>query len=394
LGCASKGELGKMTKANSGAPPLGERKRVVLVGAGHAHLHVALHAAMLVSGGVEPVLVDPGDFWYSGLATGVVGGMYDGELDRIDPQPLVERRGGRFIRDRAVGLDRGKRNVRLASGACLPYDLLSLNVGSEIALDGLAAADERVWAVKPVSNLWRLRQHLERRFREAPGITLRVAVVGGGATGCEIAANVEALARRHGHSVRVTLVSGDERLLPRQARAVSRRLAALLRRRGIELALSCRAERIDPHAVVANGRVFETDLAVVATGLQPPRWLGALGLPLDEEGGLCVGPTLQSIADERVFGAGDCIRLEGHRLPKLGVFGVRQAPALLHNLQAFLNGQPLQTFEPQKRCLMILNLGCGRALALWGPFHWQGRLSLWLKDVIDRRFLAKYHAAT
>lgn len=75
------------------------------------------------------------------------------------------------------------------------------------------------------------------------------------------------------------------------------------------------------------------------------------------------------------------------------MFGVRQAPVLLHNLRAFLNDQPLQTFEPQKRCLMILNLGCGRALALWGPFHWQGRLSLWLKDVIDRRFLAKYHAA-
>ena len=103
--------------------------------------------------------------------------------------------------------------------------------------------------------------------------------------------------------------------------------------------------------------------------------------------------TLQSIADERIFAAGDCIRLEGHRLPKLGVFGVRQAPVLLHNLRAFLQGRPLQTFRPQPRCLAILNLGDGRGLALWGPLHWQGQLSLRLKDAIDRRFLARYRAA-
>jgi len=193
--------------------------------------------------------------------------------------------------------------------------------------------------------------------------------------------------------VRVTLVTGGDRLLPLQPRAASRRLAALLRRRGVDLALSRRAERVERGVVIADGRVFEADLAVVATGLRPPRWLGALGLPLDEEGGLRVDATLQSIADERIFGAGDCIRLEGRRLPKLGVYGVRQAPVLLHNLWALLQGRPLQRFRPQQRCLMILNLGDGRGLALWGPLHWQGRLSLRLKDAIDRRFLAKYRAA-
>ena len=369
------------------------RKQVVLIGAGHAHLHIALHARSLLRCNVELVLIDPGHFWYSGLATGVLGGMYESHLDRVDPQPLVERLGGCFVRDRAVGLDRATRTVRLASGACLAYDLLSINVGSEIVVDDLAASRDRVWAVKPVSNLWRLRQHLESRFREAPDVPVRIVVVGGGATGCEIAANIDALARLHKRSVRVTLITSSERLLAKQPRAAGRRLADTLRRRGIELALSCRVERLAQDGVVANGRGFGADLVVLATGLRAPRWLAEFGLPLDEEGSLRVGPTLQSIADERIFGAGDCIRLEGHQLPKLGVFGVRQAPVLLHNLQALLNGRPLQTFEPQKRCLMILNLGCGRALALWGPFHWQGRLSLWLKDVIDRRFLAKYHAA-
>jgi NADH dehydrogenase FAD-containing subunit len=77
-------------------------------------------------------------------------------------------------------------------------------------------------------------------------------------------------------------------------------------------------------------------------------------------------------------------------IPKLGVFGVRQAPVLRHNLVAGLLGRQLQSYRPQKRWLMILNLGDGSALAVYGQFHWRGRLSFRVKDWIDRRFLAQY----
>ena len=106
--------------------------------------------------------------------------------------------------------------------------------------------------------------------------------------------------------------------------------------------------------------------------------------------GLRVRATLQSVANERVFAAGDCASLEGHRLPKLGVFGVRQGPVALHNLGALLQGAELRPYRPQRRYLMILNLGCGRALAIYGRAHWLGRLSFCVKDRIDRRFLRRY----
>ncbi|HKH27194.1 MAG TPA: hypothetical protein VKA61_02540, partial [Sphingomicrobium sp.] len=74
-------------------------KRVVLVGAGHAHLYTLKHARAVTERGYECVLIAPGDFWYSGLATGMLGGHYPPSLDRIDVGALATRGGGRFVND-------------------------------------------------------------------------------------------------------------------------------------------------------------------------------------------------------------------------------------------------------------------------------------------------------
>lgn len=365
-------------------------KQIVLIGAGHAHLHVAAHAAELARAGGRLVLVEPGNFWYSGLATGMLAGQYDAHTDQVDPASLVARGGGELIRDRLARVDVARRMVILASGNTLKYDLLSLNVGSEVHTRGIACAEQDATGVKPISNLWRLRKELERRFRPPVSQPVRVVVVGGGPTGCEVAACIDSLARRRGAGVQLTLVSRADRLLAGLPGGASRRMAGALERRGIALVPSTSVQEIDDGAVVASdGRRLHADLVVLATGLAAHSTVRQLDLPTDAEG-LCVRATLQSTADERVFATGDCASLEGHRLPKLGVFGVRQAPVLLHNLSALLHGDDLRPYRPQRRYLMILNLGCGRALAVYGPAHWLGRLSFWFKDRIDRRFLRRY----
>jgi NADH dehydrogenase FAD-containing subunit len=385
---------------------------VVLVGAGHAHLLLARQAERITACGARLTLVDPDVFWYSGLATGVLGGMYEAELDRVDPEPLIQSAGGEFLRDRVVGLETGSRTVQLAEGDPIKYDVLSFNVGSTIDMGRVPGAGRHAWLVKPVDNLWRLRQTLETSLAITAGRPPRAVVIGGGATGCEVAANVAALARRYEASLGITLLSRSRRLAEELPPGASRKLHAFLERRGIEIETDCEVASVRAGGVrTADGREWPADFILAATGLRAPPFLEQMGLPCDPDGGLQVNAALQVEGQPHVFGAGDCISLAAQPLPRLGVFAVREAPVLLHNILAVVEGMTgaslsgqssetrggtlagLRTYKPQRRYLSILNLGDGQALAARGRLYWLGRASMWLKDRIDRRFLEQFAEA-
>lgn len=369
-------------------------RRVVLLGAGHAHLYTLKRVGEFARAGFEFVLVAPDAFWYSGLATGVLGGIYPPELDRIDVGALVERGGGRFVRARATGIDAAGRIVHLDSGESLTYDVLSCNLGSEVPLDSVPGAAEHGYPVKPIRNLWELRQALEARLAaSSPDQPVRVVVVGGGATACEIAANIHRLARDRGGYAEITVLARGETVLEQMPRGAAKKMRDALGGMGVRLVPHAPVVRVESRvARTADGREFAYDFLVHALGLVPPRLLRDSGLPTGADGALRVDRTLRSVADPRVFGGGDCIAFEDRELPKVGVYAVREAPVLFHNLLATLQGRPLRPFKPQRRFLLILNLGDGTGLATWGPFSWRGRAAFWLKDRIDRAFLREYQS--
>jgi NADH dehydrogenase FAD-containing subunit len=369
-------------------------RRAVLLGAGHAHLCTLKRTADFVGRGFELVLVAPDIFWYSGLATGVLAGIYPPALDQIDVGALVVKGGGRFVRARATAIDVAAQTVSLDTGASLAYDVLSCNLGSEVPLDAIPGAATHGYAVKPVRNLWDLRQALEARLGPAaPREALRVVIVGGGATGCEIAANVQHLVASYGGRAHITILARGDSLLGQMPRGAGEKMVRILERRGVQLVLRSPVVRVESQAVVtADGKQVPYDFLVHAMGLTPPAILRATGLPTRADGALLVDPFLRSVADPRVFGGGDCIALQGRELAKVGVYAVREAPVLYHNLLATLQGRRLRRFRPQRRFLLILNLGDGTGLLIWGPFSWHSRLAFWLKDRIDRAFLRTYHS--
>ncbi|GJL61486.1 MAG: pyridine nucleotide-disulfide oxidoreductase [Nitrospirales bacterium] len=370
---------------------MSQQHTVILVGAGHAHLYVAAHAETLVERGARVVLVDPTEFWYSGMATGMLGGMYEPVADQIDPRPLIEAHGGEFIQGRVESVDSRARQLHLADGGVLAFDYESINVGSQVDVNAIpgAANDPSVWSVKPVAKLWKLREHLEAKFRERE--TLRIVVVGGGPTGSEVTANLIALAARHDSDLRLSLVTNGDRLIPEAPAGAARALQRKLTRRGVVIRTQTQVVRREGELLIAeDGSLIEADIVVLAIGLEAHPLVHKTGLPTRPKDGLRINAMLHSIADERVFAAGDCASMEGFNLPKLGVFGVRQAAYIHANLLASLESKPLAEYEPQKRYLAILNLGDGTALSTWGPFWWNGRSSMWLKHWIDHRFLEDY----
>lgn len=369
-----------------------ETTNIVLVGAGHAHLHLAAQAGRLIERGAHVTLISPGDFWYSGMASGMLGGDYRDDEDRLDPAALIHAAGGDFIRDRVVGIDRQARQLRLAESPPLAYDLLSLNLGSRVETSPVIGlgGDAHVWPAKPVGRLWRLRQLLETALAaDAP--LPRLAVIGGGPTGVELTANLLALGERYGRELEISLVSASERLLPEAPRSAGRWVARRLYRRGARLELAASAVFWEPGQLrLDDGSTVAADHVVVATGLVAPDLVGELGLRSDARQGLAITSALHTPEDSRIFAVGDCAWLESAPYPKLGVFGVRQAPILLANLEARLAGEPFRHFQPQRRYLSIINLGDGRGLGLWGRLWWRGRSALTLKRYLDHRFMAGY----
>ena len=369
------------------------RPQLVLCGAGHAHVHVAANAARLVSSGIEVTLVAPGPLWYSGMAAGVLGRRYSLAAGCLDPEPLVRERGGSFLRDRVVGIDREARRVHLASGMSQAYDAVSFNVGSEVDVRNLEPLPTAARPVKPIQDLLELRSALDQ-FPYRTDAPVQIVVVGGGPTGCEVAANLAHDVTVSPDTTTVTLLARGERLLPGIGATAARAATLALRNRGVTVRTGAEVVRLYPNiAVLASGEPVPFDFLVLATGLRPAGLMQSLGLPVGRDGGLLVNSHLQSAEDPRVFGSGDCVTMTSYFLPRIGVFGVRQGPVLLDNLEAYLTGGVLRSYVPQKRYLSIINLGAGEGLALWGPLHWRGRVCMRWKDWLDARWMRRYRSS-
>ncbi len=363
------------------------KKRIVLVGGGHAHLYSLARTRELVRRGFDVTLVDRSPrLYYSGMATGVISGAYAPDEHRMDLRRLVEEGGGGFIEDRMTEIRADDREIVLETGEAIPYDVASFCLGSEVVWDGLANDEVGAVRVKPVENTREIRRRL--MAFGGGGRAPRVLVVGGGAAGCEVTANVLALLDRLDLEGDLTVVQKDESLLPDAPKRARAQILQFLREKGANVLTNTLVTRLgDGVARTDEGREIPYDLPVLAVGVSPPDVFRASGLPTGDDGGLWVDRFLRSAGDEFLFGGGDCVSFRGEALPKLGVFAVRQGPVIFHNLQAALHGHRLSEYRPQRRFLYVLNLGDGTGLAIYGPFVWRGRLSRKLKNRIDKKFV-------
>jgi NADH dehydrogenase FAD-containing subunit len=141
---------------------------------------------------------------------------------------------------------------------------------------------------------------------------------------------------------------------------------------------------------LSGGALVSADLVIAATGSVAPAWLAQSGLGCTDQGFVAVGADLRSRSHPAIFAAGDIIERTDRRLPRSGVHAVKAGPVLAANLRAAFSGAPLRTYHPSAHTLYLLSQGNRRAIASWGGLATSGRLTWWLKDQIDRRFIARY----
>ena len=367
---------------------------IVLVGAGHSHLEVLRRFGQRPLPGVRLTLINREPYAaYSGMLPGVVAGHYAPEAARVDLQPLARYAGAQLRLDQMTGLDGEARQVMCADIGPIPFDLLSINTGSGPALADVAGAAAHTTTVKPIAQFLDFLEQLDSRIAGA-GKAFRVAVVGGGAAGVEIAMAMQfrlrpaqaALTR-----VEFAIVTEGAEILPGHNARMRARVMRILHARGVQLYLRHRVVAVDAAGLDCDGsRRVSADAVVWLTQAAPPPWAAGTGLALDERGFIQVNDFLQSSSHPQVFAAGDVAGMAGRPRPKSGVFAVRQGPPLWRNLCLAAAGRPLRPFVPQRNALALVSGGDRYAVGSRSGWTVEGAWVWRVKDWIDRRFMAKY----
>lgn len=360
-------------------------KHLILLGGGHAHVHVLRALATQALPPTRVTLVSPFPRQlYSGMVPGLVAGHYVVGDCVIPLPPLASKAHAAFIESSATAIDAKSRSVMLASGEVLNYGVLSIDIGPVMDRDAIVGAREHALFVRPIEHFILLSESL---LALALQRSLSVVVIGAGAAGVELAM---ALQFRLGEQARVSVVTGGPPVLPTHPPSVQARALKALKRRGITVLEDSCTEIAAGHVLLGSGARLACDAPVLCIGTSAPTWLAGSGLALDDRGFVATRATLQSTSHPEVFAAGDVASREDALHPKSGVYAVRAGPALALNLRRFLAGGAVQPHLPAPRSLNLLTCGERYAIASWGEWSMQGRWVWWWKDRIDRGFVATY----
>lgn len=388
------------TKADMESPEQPVLRDIVLVGGGHSHVGVIKSFGMKPLPGVRlTVICRDTHTPYSGMLPGYIAGHYRYDEVHIDLDRLATFAGARFFRADVIGLDRAGRKVLCRNRPPVPYDLLSINIGSTPQMSQVDGASEHAVPVKPIHLFNERWLALLQRVQQHAGKT-RIAVVGAGAGGVELTLAMQYRLRhelramgREPNQLEFHLFSSSASLLPTHNRRVRNRFAHVLAERQVVTHLGSAVTQVSARGLqTSDGSRLEMDEVIWVTQAGGAAWLRQTGLALDADGFIEVNDQLQSLSDPAVFAAGDIATLVSRPLPKAGVFAVRQGKPLADNLRRRVLGQPLRSYRPQRDWLALISTGDRSAVASRGALSWcSGGALIWRwKDGIDRRFMDKF----
>jgi len=372
---------------------------IVLIGGGHSHVGVLKRFGMQPEPGVRlTVICTDVHTPYSGMLPGYVSGHYSYDEVHIDLARLAVFAGARLYRDEVVGIDRAAGEVLCRNRPPVPYDRLSINIGSTPRLSGVAGAAEFAVPVKPITGFNQRWLALLARVQAHTQGTLRIAVVGAGAGGVELLLSMQYRLRRELHTLgrnpdllAFVLVSSGPTILPTHNAGVRRRFERVLIQRAVELHLNAKVAHVESGRLLCgNGLVVEANEIMWVTQAGGAPWLQGTGLALDAGGFIQVTDTLQTVTDPAIFAAGDIAAMQGRPLEKAGVFAVRMGPPLADNLRRSLQGQALKPYRPQRSWLALISTGNRYAVASRGALGFAGDWVWRWKDRIDRDFMRKF----
>lgn len=309
----------------------------------------------------------------------IAAGSMDVERHEVEYQAQGHWHGFRFRYGEMIGLDRAKKLVHLARTVdedgrevtpdrWLPYDTLVIAIGSvsnDFGVPGVAAHALMLDTPEQAERFNRRLINACVRANTQPGPIrpeqLHVAIIGAGATGTELSAELHGTARGvvafgldkidPDKDIRITLIEANDRIVSALPPRVSEATAEILRGLNVDIRTSARVTEVTDKGVkLASGEFIASELVVWAAGVKGPDVLGQLdGLEVSRSGQLVVTPTLETTRDPDIFAFGDCAYLvppgETQPVPPRAQAAHQEASHLVTQLRARLAGQPLKPFR-------------------------------------------------
>jgi len=379
-----------------GAATSGGRARlhtIVVVGGGAGGLELATSLGDRLgerrgNGSAQVILVDQyATHIWKPLLHEVAAGSMDPNTHQLAYAAQALWHDFEFQQGELLGLDRSARAIRVGAVSgedgfevlperTLHYDTLVLAIGSVTNFFGVPGTTEHALALDTAAQADRFRRRLIAACMRAesgrvPGAapdpqrrpTVSVVIIGAGATGVELSAELRNTAQvlsAYGlhdldprHDIRICVVEAGPRILPALPERVSSGIVALLRELDVDVLTEERVIEVTADSVrTASGKTLPSDLTVWAAGITAPRILASLdGLAVNRNGQLLVRQTLQTETDPDIFAFGDCASchwaVTGGTVPPRAQSAHQQAQFLAGALRRRLAGRTLREFHFQ-----------------------------------------------
>jgi demethylphylloquinone reductase len=326
--------------------------RICILGGGFGGLYTALRLSQLPWSDLEKpeiVLIDQRDRF---LFVPLLYELVTKEMQTWEIAPpyeeILANTGVRFIQAAVAGINIHEKQVQLQTGVDLAYDRLVLAMGGETPLHQAPGVADHALTFRTIADAYRLEEQL-RILEESDREKIRVAIVGAGYSGIELACKLADRLKERG---RVRLIELTDQILRTSADFNRQAANEALEARGVWLDLETGVEALseDTISLLYKGKVdtIPVDLVLWTVGTQVAEVIKSLPLKQNPRGQIVVSPTMQAIDNPEIFALGDladCKDSEGQQVPTTAQSAFQQADYTGWNIWASLTDRPLLPFR-------------------------------------------------
>lgn len=335
------------------------------------------------------------------------GGLNPGDVTYSLRYLSARHHAARFRRAEVVGIDHEAREIHCADGVKINFDYLIIGTGVTVNHFGIPGAAEHSMSMYTRADALQVRDTIFGGLETIAGMSdpgtgsFTVVVVGGGATGVEMAGSLAELRSSavpkvypelDPNRVQVILVEMAGQLLTPFKEKLQRYTLRVLTKRGVDVRLNTAIAQVHADRVVLNsGESIYADLVVWAAGIAGDPTVANWDLPIGRGGRIEVGPDLRVTGQERIFAIGDGSVVVDNPLPQLAQPAIQMGRHAVRQITLLEHGQPTEGFAYHDKGIMatigkqaaVVELPVG--ITMTGTLAWLGWIALHIVTLLGGR---------